>query len=519
MIAVCGQPNATAAFYGQGWEIAGYTLRILDDDGPEWFCQYVRELPILDIRVLEYVEGVTRIQLTESAVELEQLEKIIIPSTVRDITPSHIDVPDIGCIEIAPSNPYYRMIDRYLVDMRTGLLVFALVLPEHAIVPDGITAIAEGGLSYQPQMRSVYIPSSVELIESRAFSYNDRLETVFLPNSLQTLQEIVFSGCDSLKTLALPDGVELELLTDNELYAVLGGSYIDTLVFCGDIQLYLNVFDSVHWPEDGSGRVIFLGAYNSGIQIEYITSNFPESYMRLEYDICYRAKHADTWAPNGETDMDGFPLRPLTEAEEQALIALQSDILQQADAPLADEELGWRLLQTTAGPTYQLHIYSEAGLQACCAEGTLMVVDQLVFHDGMQVINIPSHAALTVTAEVLLPLSTETVNLQHLSGDYELVLDPRNTTFRLESGQLIEVATGRIVCGEGMDAAAPAAITTSLPALATPSPAPTVSPTQEEPAKQFDIFALVAALAAVGIVVLVALLLVKHKRAKSMQKG
>ena len=71
------------------------------------------------------------------------------------------------------------------------------------ILPDGLTTVEEGGLSFCTNLQTVYIPSSLTSIGGR-FLDCSKVEDVKIPEGVTKLSGQFLDGCSALKTLELP---------------------------------------------------------------------------------------------------------------------------------------------------------------------------------------------------------------------------------------------------------------------------------------------------------------------------
>lgn len=101
------------------------------------------------------------------------LSKIILPSTLTDISPSAFSHTKITSI----------------------------------VLPEGLTKINEGLFDLCDSLKSVVIPNSVTEIGQSAFSRCSSLTEVALPDGVTTIGYGAFSQCSSLKSVNIPEGV------------------------------------------------------------------------------------------------------------------------------------------------------------------------------------------------------------------------------------------------------------------------------------------------------------------------
>ena len=81
----------------------------------------------------------------------------------------------------------------------TGLKSIAL--------PDGLTALPDGLLSYNGQLEDVYIPQSVTVFGDGVFGNCTKLKQIQLPSGLSKIGKGVFCNCYKLEHIELPNGI------------------------------------------------------------------------------------------------------------------------------------------------------------------------------------------------------------------------------------------------------------------------------------------------------------------------
>lgn len=162
------------------------------------------------------------------------------------------------------------------------------------VVPEGVTVIDIAAFQDCTGLRSITIPSTVTTIGIDAFSGCFALESADLPASLETVGERAFFNCAKLTTAVFGDRVtrigEEAFRSCDALTTVVFGAgvaNIEPYAFadCYDLE---SVRFTGNAPDD-CGEGIFTST----------AQNF-----RIYYDGQYR----DSWAPNGETKWNGYPI-------------------------------------------------------------------------------------------------------------------------------------------------------------------------------------------------------------------
>lgn len=75
------------------------------------------------------------------------------------------------------------------------------------VIPDSVTRIRRGALSWQQRMTGVVIPAGVTEIGEEAFYKCDLLTGVTIPEGVTRIERGTFAGCYSMTELKIPDGV------------------------------------------------------------------------------------------------------------------------------------------------------------------------------------------------------------------------------------------------------------------------------------------------------------------------
>ena len=75
------------------------------------------------------------------------------------------------------------------------------------VIPDSVTRIHRGALSWQQRITGVVIPDGVTEIGEEAFYKCDLLTSVTIPDGVKRIEAGTFAGCYSMTELRIPDGV------------------------------------------------------------------------------------------------------------------------------------------------------------------------------------------------------------------------------------------------------------------------------------------------------------------------
>ena len=319
----------------------------------------------------------------------------------------------------------------------------------------------------------------------------------------------------NFNTLIIPRNTRLEPnLGQSEWYGVLDDCKIKTLVFCGtDGLFYPTTFANIKFPADGSGRIVFWGNPPEYIDVTGLQFNYRGGEVGSgTFTICYPAKFAKAWSPNGETEWNGVPIRALSWSEEQKLLQKAPKLFADTDRTDVTEDPGWSFDQYN-----NVTIYSEEGWYHYCIANWGMEINDLRFAEGVDFIleyfnkdsdegMYPGPSEIKMK-RLLLPSSLTKANLDHMIFQ-QVVMANGNPHVAVDNGRLIDPKSGDIIWAPTVPAADQTA-STSLPTVApklVPSdqtaqatqPSPKEKPTDLDP---WIITACIVAVVAAGVVV------------------
>ena len=144
-----------------------------------------------------------------------------------------------------------------------------------------ITTLSNSVFCNCTELRSIILPETLETIESDAFKYCSSLESVVISSEDVAIMSKAFSGCDELKSIVFIKG-RPQLLS-------------------------VGLFAEVVLTPDRKGYYS-TSIVNSGEIIPYPTLYYTEAF-------------AAEWAPNGETEWNGYPIQQISQAELDAVLA------------------------------------------------------------------------------------------------------------------------------------------------------------------------------------------------------
>lgn len=420
-------------------------------------------------------------------------------------------------------NPDFKVVDGLAIEIATNTLVMCRSDARSVIVPSNVKTVGFSAFMESGMLQSVIVSEGVTKIDPCAFQGHENLTSITLPTTLKAAYYYAFAGCN-LDTLIIPRNTFLDPnLNQSEWYGVLDACRVKTLVFCGTDGLFLpTTFGNIKFPGDGSGRIVFWGNPPEYIDVSGLQFNYKGGEVESgTFTICYPAKYASAWAPNGETEWNGIPIRVLSWWEEQKLIQKAPKLFSDEDRTDVTEYPGWSFDQY-----HNVTIYSEEGWYRYCIANWGMEINDLRFADGVDFIleyfNVDSDESMypgpseIVMKRLLLPSSLTKANLDHMIFQ-EMIMADGNPFVAVDNGRLIDPDTGDIVWAptepaeeQTSSTPVPSAIPSEVP---TNTPTPFQQPNPKEEAINLEpwiIAACAVAVVSAGVVVVASI-----KRRKS----
>jgi hypothetical protein len=348
-------------------------------------------------------------------------------------------------------NPDFKVVDGLAIEIATNTLVMCHSDARSVIVPSNVKTIGFSAFMESSMLQSVMVSEGVKVIGVGAFQGHENLTSITLPTTLKEVYYYAFDGCN-LNTLIIPRNTRLvPNLGQSEWYGVLDGCHVKTLVFCGTDGLFLpTTFGNIKFPADGSGRIVFWGNPPEYIDVSGLQFNYKGGEVESgTFTICYPAKYASAWAPNGETEWNGIPIRALSWWEEQKLILKAPKLFSDEDRTDVTEDPGWSFDQY-----HNVTIYSEEGWYHYCVANWGMEINDLRFAEGVDFIleyfNVDSDESMYPgpseinMKRLLLPASLRKANLDHMTFQ-EMIVADGNPFVAVDNGRLIDPDTGDII--------------------------------------------------------------------------
>ena len=350
---------------GDGWIYQDGTLTITQNIGLGDFIN--NEDPITQLPKYEHtVYDVTRVVIGRSVTDLA------IDHMVGPFEPSETVIEE--------GNECFIDDNGWIVNKKTNTLFGAANIKESinatAIdnLPSYIEVIGPHAIAERRNLTRIDIPSSVKEIQESAFWLCKSLKTVKLPDELHTLGDFAFASCDSLTTIELPINMSnigngvfsgcIKLNSPNIRDTSITRISNDCFGACFSIQM-LELPESTQRIETLAFRICYelntLIINSSNLMIEekaflgcdrlnriVFTKGTPKSFADFLFDetektpdgksyisnsyerrgeiipyptLYYTAAYADEWAPNGETEWNGYTIQQISQEELDAILA------------------------------------------------------------------------------------------------------------------------------------------------------------------------------------------------------
>ena len=350
---------------GDGWIYQDGELKIVKNNALEDFIN--NEDPVTQLpRYKHTVHDVTTLVIGKSVTALA------IDQEVGYYAPSNTIIED--------GNLCFVNDGGWIVNKATNTLFGAANVKEsqNATVidnlPSYIEAIGPYAISERRNLIRIDIPAGVEEIQKAAFWLCQSLQMIELPDELHTLGDRAFADCESLETIHLPShlinigygtfdrclNLKNPYIRDTQIGRIsedcFGACFkiqmlelpesvysIESIALriCYDLHtLIINsndlvIEDEAFYSCDKLNRIVF----TKGVPSSFGETLFGEqgktpdgkgyisdsSYRRGEAipypTLYYTAAYADEWAPNGETEWNGYPIQQISQEDLDAILA------------------------------------------------------------------------------------------------------------------------------------------------------------------------------------------------------
>jgi hypothetical protein len=199
---------------------------------------------------------------------------------------------------------------------------------ESIVLPSKVTSIGIGAFSGCTSLTYVDFGPNVQEIGVAAFDACIRLETPSFQNmQLDTIYGNSFRGCNSFQTVEFAPS--LRLVEDQAFHKC---DLLNTLVFHSDLLIIEN--GAFRYCENvrklvftqgtpiSIGRSLFGETEKTPDGKSFITRLYDPNGKIIPYPtLYYTAAYANEWAPNGETEWNGYSIQQISQQELDAILA------------------------------------------------------------------------------------------------------------------------------------------------------------------------------------------------------
>lgn len=197
---------------------------------------------------------------------------------------------------------------------------------ESITLPCTVTSIGTGSFSGCTSLNHVDFGPNVKEVGAAAFDVCIHLETPpFYNMKLDTIYGNSFWGCDAFQTVEFPSTLRV---VENQAFAHSSG--LTSLVFNSDQLIIENgAFDAcdnirklifTKGVPISIGRVLFGEDEKTPDGKSFITRLYDKSGKVIPYPtIYYTSAYANQWAPNGETEWNGYSIQQISQEELDAI--------------------------------------------------------------------------------------------------------------------------------------------------------------------------------------------------------
>ena len=297
---------------------------------------------------------------------------IVIDYSIDDCNPTNISVED--------GNDTFIIDGGWVVNKKTNTLFGAVNVKQNKTrtvihdLPNYIEHIGAYAFSYCIDLTEITIPKGVASIGEFSFDQCEKLETINLPSRITSIGIGAFDECTSLKHInfgtemsnidaaAFFDCINLETpkIFNTKIEIVFGNSFwgcdqfrtvefpatlkrVEDQAFAMCENLNTLIFNSDQLIIENGAFTYCKNlkklVFTKGKPISIVTKMFNEDgktpdgkcFITYLYDIngeiipyptlYYTAAYASEWAPNGETEWNGYPIQQISQEELEALLA------------------------------------------------------------------------------------------------------------------------------------------------------------------------------------------------------
>lgn len=352
---------------GDGWIFQDGTLTITDNGGLKDFVSNDQNTPTREWKYQHSVNDVKTLvigkDVTELANEIFDWNQIYPSNTIIEMG-NPCFIVDHGWVVNTKTNTLYGAAD---VPLKKSLATID-DLPDYVehigsgaffdyrnltgvCIPSQVVSIGECAFYLCVAMEYLELPMAVQDIEDQAFGNCFKLREVSFGREIRSIGDFAFDSCFCLEKANIHDTKVVkisfralcgcEMLTTVLLPETV--SKIEQFAFCRCISLETLIIsssgvvieDSIFYNNTAVKRVIFLGSmphsFGNTLMGEVSKSQTGRCYyldlrdMRnipIPYPtLYYTAEYAAEWAPNGETEWNGYPIKQISQEVLDAILA------------------------------------------------------------------------------------------------------------------------------------------------------------------------------------------------------
>jgi len=280
-------------------------------------------------------------------------------------------------IIVEEGNTHFAVMDGWLVNRKTNTLICAADLGhfewvlsvrnmpdsvqyigqdafyplnrvQQICMPNSVIGIGDNAFNNCGGLLSIELPLNLKRIGKSAFNYCTSMENVVFNSSVDTIEEYAFYACYNLQHMNLNDtritqlnsnvlslsGIK-ELVLPDTLQTIKRDAfhccwYLESVTVCSD---HIVINDGAFSECDQLKTILFTKGVPAWIGSRLFNETgksadgkcFISDSMQAEGELIpyptllYTAAYANEWAPNGETEWNGYPIRQMSAKEAQSL--------------------------------------------------------------------------------------------------------------------------------------------------------------------------------------------------------
>ena len=350
---------------GDGWEYQDGILKITESD-----------------ELINYIyHDEEQISDSPDPGGLHVVDQVIIGKSITEdiVIEYYVAKAILSTITVEEGNPYYTVENGWIVNATTKTLFGAAnakqkkALSSIEDLPDFIEHIGMYAFDDYSHLEHITIPENVVTIEESSFNGCDRIKSIHLPRGVTSIGIAAFSGCTNLAQIDFGDQIDyigpaaflacihletppfykmkLETIYGNSFWgcdtfqtvefpptlrkvedqAFSKSDLLNTLIFNSD---QLTIENGAFGHCENIRKLIFTKGKPTSIGDSLFDENEKtpdgKSFITRFYDpngkiipyptLFYTAAYADEWAPNGETEWNGYPIEEISQDELNAIL-------------------------------------------------------------------------------------------------------------------------------------------------------------------------------------------------------